>query len=93
VLNHSGNPIAIGKLERFAADHGMKFNIDALSSNRENTSDKKIAVAGSGPAGMTCAADLAQYGYKVDIFEALHSPGGVMIYGIPEFRLPKSIVA
>lgn len=91
VLNKKGKPIAIGRLERFVADWARENDIHG----RKSTVDKKnlkIAVVGSGPAGLSCAADLAKMGYDTTIFEALHKPGGVLIYGIPEFRLPKSIV-
>ena len=85
-----GEPISIGKLERFVADwateNGIKPAVDALSNG------KKVAVIGSGPAGLTCAGDLAKMGYDVTIYEALHQPGGVLVYGIPEFRLPKEKV-
>ena len=85
-----GDPISIGKLERFVADwaceHGIRPNAPAVSKG------KKVAVIGSGPAGLTCAGDLARMGYEVTIFEALHEPGGVLVYGIPEFRLPKDDV-
>ena len=85
-----GEPVSIGKLERFTADwareNGIKPQAPAEKKNR------KVAVIGSGPAGLTCAGDLAKMGYDVTIFEALHEPGGVLIYGIPEFRLPKSAV-
>ena len=85
-----GEPVSIGKLERFTADwareNGVKPQAPAEKKNR------KVAVIGSGPAGLTCAGDLAKMGYDVTIFEALHEPGGVLIYGIPEFRLPKSAV-
>ena len=84
-------PVAIGRLERFAADyHNKHFNGEPtlLKSN-----GKKVAVIGSGPSGLTCAGDLAKKGYKVTVFEALHVAGGVLVYGIPEFRLPKEIVS
>lgn len=82
-----GEPVSIGKLERFVADWAMENNIKPVKP--EKTNGKKIAVIGSGPAGLTCAGDLAKMGYEVTIFEALHEPGGVLVYGIPEFRLPK----
>lgn len=90
ILGIKDDAIAIGKLERFVADWSRENNID-LSSKIESN-DKKVAVIGSGPAGLTCAGDLAKMGYKVKIFEALHEPGGVLVYGIPEFRLPKDTV-
>jgi len=87
-------PIAIGALERFVADwareHGIKSNQHYSQYNK--VSDKKIAVVGSGPASIVVAADLAKIGYEVTMFEALHVPGGVLVYGIPEYRLPKDIV-
>ncbi|BAQ13586.1 putative oxidoreductase [Clostridium botulinum] len=90
VLGIKGEPVAIGKLERFVADWSREHNVDL--SEREENKNKKVAVIGSGPAGLTCAGDLAKKGYDVTIFEALHEPGGVLIYGIPEFRLPKETV-
>lgn len=85
-----GEPVAIGRLERFAADQNM-------DTPHEKVVDKpnghKVAIVGSGPAGLTCAGELAKLGYDVTIFEALHEPGGVLVYGIPEFRLPKKLVA
>lgn len=90
VLGKKGDAIAIGKLERFVADWSRENNIDL--SERKPGNDKKVAVVGSGPAGLACAGDLAKLGYDVTIFEALHKSGGVLVYGIPEFRLPKSIV-
>ncbi len=90
VLEKRGAPIAIGRLERFIADwameNGIKGNTEIVSNGH------KVAVIGAGPAGLTCAGDLARMGYDVTIFEALHSPGGVLVYGIPEFRLPKEDV-
>ncbi len=91
VFQKAGRPIAIGNLERFAADYARKASLKDL--HKEAPNGKKVAVVGSGPAGLTCAGDLARLGYDVTIFEALHTPGGVLVYGIPEFRLPKSIVA
>ncbi|MGN0637655.1 MAG: NADPH-dependent glutamate synthase [Huintestinicola sp.] len=85
-----GEPVGIGRLERFAADHhnaNFKGEPEKPASN-----GKKVAVIGAGPAGLTCAGDLAKKGYDVTVFEALHLAGGVLVYGIPEFRLPKSIV-
>jgi glutamate synthase (NADPH/NADH) small chain len=90
VLGIKGEPIAIGKLERFVADWSRKNNVDLSERKPEN--GKKVAVIGSGPSGLTCAGDLAKLGYKVTIFEALHKAGGVLVYGIPEFRLPKDTV-
>ena len=85
-----GEPVSIGKLERFTADWARENNIKPQPATEKK--DHKVAVIGSGPAGLTCAGDLAKMGYDVTIFEALHEPGGVLIYGIPEFRLPKSEV-
>ncbi|NFG95189.1 NADPH-dependent glutamate synthase [Clostridium sporogenes] len=90
VLGIKGEPVAIGKLERFVADWSREHNVDL--SEREESKNKKVAVIGSGPAGLTCAGDLTKKGYDVTIFEALHEPGGVLVYGIPEFRLPKDSV-
>ena len=85
-----GEPLSIGKLERFVADSAREAGIKPKGADAKN--GKKVAVIGSGPAGLTCAGDLAKMGYEVTIFEALHEPGGVLVYGIPEFRLPKSKV-
>ncbi len=85
-----GEPVSIGKLERFAADWARENGIKPQPATEKK--NHKVAVIGSGPAGLTCAGDLAKMGYDVTIFEALHEPGGVLIYGIPEFRLPKSAV-
>ena len=85
-----GEPVAIGRLERFVADWHNENTKDAPSKPISN--GHKVAIVGSGPAGLTCAGDLAKLGYEVTIFEALHLAGGVLVYGIPEFRLPKSIV-
>ena len=82
-----GEPISIGKLERFVADWSRENGF--VPAAPEKTNGKKVAVIGSGPSGVTCAGDLAKMGYEVTIFEALHEPGGVLTYGIPEFRLPK----
>lgn len=85
-----GDPISIGKLERFVADWAGEKGIKPTGAKELN--GKKVAVIGSGPAGLTCAGDLARLGYDVTIFEALHEAGGVLVYGIPEFRLPKDAV-
>ena len=85
-----GEAIAIGKLERFVADWARENGIRPSLDVKQN--GKKVAVIGSGPSGLTCAGDLARKGYAVTIFEALHEPGGVLVYGIPEFRLPKQKV-
>ncbi|MCI9204254.1 MAG: NAD(P)-binding protein, partial [Lachnospiraceae bacterium] len=85
-----GEPVSIGKLERFVADWASENRIKPRGAEQKN--GKKVAVIGSGPAGLTCAGDLAKLGYEVTIFEALHEPGGVLVYGIPEFRLPKERV-
>ena len=90
ILGIKGEPVAIGKLERFVADWAREHNIDPIPAKEKK--GKKVAVIGSGPAGLTCAGDLAKMGYDVTIFEALHQPGGVLVYGIPEFRLPKDKV-
>ena len=86
-----GEPVAIGRLERFVADW-YRENVNKMPEKPESNGIK-IAVVGSGPAGLTCASELAKKGYEVSIFEALHTAGGVLVYGIPEFRLPKAIVA
>ena len=91
VLGKKLTPVAIGKLERFVADYEMRHNLfttPVINVHR----DEKVAIVGSGPAGLTCAAELAKLGYQVTIFEALHAVGGVLRYGIPEFRLPKEIL-
>lgn len=85
-----GDAVSIGKLERFVADWAMEKEIMPQSAKQKK--GKKVAVIGSGPAGLTCAGDLAKMGYDVTIFEALHKAGGVLVYGIPEFRLPKDRV-
>ncbi len=87
-----GESVAIGRLERFVADWHAAHSSGAAAAPVE-TNGRKVAVIGSGPAGLACAGDLIQKGYDVTIFESLHKPGGVLAYGIPEFRLPKSIVA
>ncbi|MBP2033183.1 glutamate synthase (NADPH/NADH) small chain [Clostridium algifaecis] len=90
VLGIKGEAISIGKLERFVADWSRENNVDL--SERKPANGIKVAVIGSGPSGLTCAGDLAKLGYDVTIFEALHKAGGVLVYGIPEFRLPKDTV-
>ncbi|KOA18299.1 glutamate synthase [NADPH] small chain [Clostridium homopropionicum DSM 5847] len=90
ILGIKGEPVSIGKLERFVGDWSRENNINL--SDTEPKKNKKVAVIGSGPSGLTCAGDLAKKGYDVTIFEALHEPGGVLVYGIPEFRLPKDTV-
>lgn len=91
VLNKKGEPVAIGRLERFLADWESRMGTAETPSLPAPTG-KRVAIIGAGPAGLTCAAELAQRGHDVTVFEALHKPGGVLIYGIPEFRLPKAIV-
>lgn len=86
-----GEPVGIGRLERFVADWHNEHCIEDETAPEKN--GHKVAVVGSGPAGLTCAGDLAKSGYEVTVFEALHTAGGVLVYGIPEFRLPKKIVA
>ncbi|UCG27440.1 MAG: NADPH-dependent glutamate synthase [Bacteroidales bacterium] len=91
VVGVKNEPVAIGRLERFLADwEREQGEIDIPS--KPKSSGKKVAIVGAGPAGITAAADLVRWGHKVDMFEALHEPGGVLVYGIPEFRLPKEIV-
>ena len=94
ILGHKGEPIAIGALERFVADwkREQKSDFSEYSDYSENSEKEKVAIIGSGPSGLTCAGDLAKMGYRVTIFEALHHAGGVLVYGIPEFRLPKQKV-
>jgi glutamate synthase (NADPH/NADH) small chain len=91
VLGLKGEPVAIGKLERFVADYEAAHS-KVKSPPMQAKKNKKVAVVGSGPSSLTVAADCARMGYDVHIFEALHKPGGVLVYGIPEFRLPKEIV-
>ncbi len=90
VRTKKGESVGIGRLERFVADWYME-NVKA-TVNKSESNGIKVAVVGSGPAGLTCAGDLAKMGYEVTIFEAFHVPGGVLMYGIPEFRLPKALV-
>ena len=85
-----GESVSIGRLERFCADYHMKHS--NAKAQRPQSNGKKVAVVGAGPSGLTCAGDLAKKGYEVTIFEAFHTAGGVLVYGIPEFRLPKAIV-
>ncbi len=86
-----GDPVGIGRLERFVADYAMQHGV-AGPKEEIVSNGKKVAIVGSGPAGLTCAGDLRKLGYDVTVFEALHTPGGVLVYGIPEFRLPKALV-
>lgn len=88
VLGIKGEPVAIGKLERFVGDWAIE-HADELEKPEIKPNGKRVAIVGSGPAGLACASDLARAGYEVKIFEALHKVGGVLVYGIPEFRLPK----
>lgn len=90
ILGRRGEPVAIGRLERFLAD--WEADNGRSPARKASPKGKKVAVIGSGPAGLTCAADLGRLGYDVTVFESLHAPGGVLIYGIPEFRLPKAVV-
>ena len=90
VRGKKGDPVGIGRLERFVADWHNAHSTEAPEKPQSN--GHKVAVVGSGPAGLTCAGDLAKKGYEVTVYEALHLAGGVLVYGIPEFRLPKSIV-
>jgi glutamate synthase (NADPH/NADH) small chain len=91
VLGKKSAPVAIGRLERFVADYAGAQSLPLIKPSQK--SNKKVAIIGSGPSGLTAAADLASLGHQVTIFEALHTPGGVLVYGIPEFRLPKLVVA
>ena len=85
-----GESVSIGRLERFCADYHMKHS--SAKAVKPQSNGKKVAVVGAGPSGLTCAGDLAKKGYEVTVFEAFHTAGGVLVYGIPEFRLPKAIV-
>lgn len=87
-----GEPVAIGRLERFCADYAMNHADEVEKVEKPQSNGHKVAVVGAGPSGLTCAGDLAKQGYDVTIFEAFHTAGGVLMYGIPEFRLPKAIV-
>ncbi len=91
LLAKKGEPVAIGRLERFAADYGLG-EVEKVKVIVAPATGKRVAVVGAGPAGLTCAGDLALMGHSVTIFEAFHKAGGVLVYGIPEFRLPKAIV-
>jgi glutamate synthase (NADPH/NADH) small chain len=91
ILGKKGAPVAIGNLERFVADYERDKG-EIQVSERPKPSGRKVAIIGSGPGGLSCSADLVKAGHQVTLFEALHKPGGVLIYGIPEFRLPKAIV-
>lgn len=94
ILAKRGEPVAIGRLERFLADHDLACDLDERCKPEVGAeTGKRVAVVGSGPAGLACAGELRRTGHAVTVFESLHAPGGVLIYGIPEFRLPKSIVA
>lgn len=90
IRGFKGEPVSIGKLERFVADYALAHDIKPVGA--EKTNGHKVAVIGSGPSGLTCAGDLSKMGYDVTVFEALHELGGVLVYGIPEFRLPKKKV-
>jgi glutamate synthase (NADPH/NADH) small chain len=92
VLGIKGEPVAIGRLERFVADYAREHGLDNDVEAPAERKGKKVAVVGSGPSGLTCAGDLAKMGYDVTMYEALHAAGGVLMYGIPQFRLPKEIV-
>lgn len=93
VLGIKGEPVAIGRLERFVADYAREHGLDKIDETEKiEKNGKKVAIIGSGPSGLACAGVLAQKGYDVTIFEVLHAAGGVLMYGIPQFRLPKEIV-
>ncbi|MCP4338331.1 MAG: NADPH-dependent glutamate synthase [Desulfobulbaceae bacterium] len=92
IVGRKGEPVAVGNLERFCADYEREHGTGELPPKAESTG-KKVAVVGSGPSGLTVAGDLINKGHDVTIYEAFHKPGGVLVYGIPEFRLPKDIVA
>lgn len=90
IRGYKGEAIAIGALERYVADYALEHKLASLKRHQKN--GKKVAIIGSGPSGLTCAGELAKAGYEVMVYEALHKAGGVLVYGIPEFRLPKKIV-
>ncbi|MEM5786844.1 MAG: NADPH-dependent glutamate synthase [Syntrophobacteraceae bacterium] len=90
ILGKKGEPVAIGRIERFVGDYELANK--TYEVKKGPSTGKKVAVVGSGPAGLTCAVDLGMMGHDVTIFESLHTPGGVLVYGIPEFRLPKSVI-
>ncbi len=90
ILGKKGEPVAIGRLERFVGDFELASKTHEIT--RAPSTGKKVAIVGSGPSGITCAVDLGRMGHEVTIFESLHTPGGVLVYGIPEFRLPKSVI-
>jgi len=94
VVGIKGEPVAIGALEAFVADWEIKqgLHLRGLAESKRPPTGKKVAVVGAGPAGLTCAGDLAKLGHQVTVFEALHIPGGVLMYGIPEFRLPRWVI-
>lgn len=92
VLGIKGESVAIGRLERFVADYARENGLDAVEAGEITPKGKKVAIVGSGPSGLTAAGDLAKLGYEVTLYEALHDAGGVLMYGIPQFRLPKEIV-
>ena len=92
VLGIKGESVAIGRLERFVADYAREHGLDTVEANDIAPKGKKVAIVGSGPSGLTAAGDLAKLGYEVTLYEALHDAGGVLMYGIPQFRLPKEIV-
>lgn len=90
ILGKKGEPVAIGRIERYVGDYELAHN--TFEVTKGHSTGKKVAVVGSGPSGLTCAVDLARMGHEVTIFESLHTPGGVLVYGIPEFRLPKAVI-
>jgi glutamate synthase (NADPH/NADH) small chain len=90
ILGKKGQPVAIGRIERFVGDYELAHETCAVT--KAPSTGKKVAIVGSGPAGLTCAVDLGRMGHDVTIYESLHTPGGVLVYGIPEFRLPKAVI-